>query len=66
MELAFLKPYLPEPLNSQEVRKMIGGILEKMEKPNLGLVMKELSPLIKGKFDGKEASQMVNEALKMK
>ena len=32
-----------------------------MEKPNIGMVMKELSPQIKGKFDGKAANKIVQE-----
>jgi uncharacterized protein YqeY len=30
----------------------------------MGAIMKELSPKIKGQFDGKRANQLVQEALK--
>ena len=43
---------------------MIEDIKSSMTAPNMGAIMKVLSPQIKGRFDGKEASQMVNDALK--
>ena len=60
-EIEFLKPYLPSPMSAENVKSIISGILSKMEKPQIGMVMKELSPQIKGKFDGKEANKMVQE-----
>ena len=60
-EIEFLKPYLPTPMNEDDVRSIIQEILSKMEKPNIGMVMKELSPQIKGKFDGKAANKIVQE-----
>ena len=60
-EIAFLKPYLPEQMNEDDVKSIIKDILSKMEKPNIGMVMKELSPQIKGKFDGKAANKIVQE-----
>lgn len=62
-EIEFLKPYLPTPMTSEDVRSLISGILSKMEKPQIGMVMKELSPQIKGKFDGKEANKIVQELI---
>jgi len=32
-----------------------------MDNPNMGMVMKELTPKIKGQFDGKRASELVKE-----
>ena len=60
-EIEFLKPYLPAPMSEEDVKAIIKEILSKMEKPNIGMVMKELSPQIKGKFDGKAANKIVQE-----
>ncbi len=63
-ELEFLSPYLPEQMNEEEVVKLIADIASKLDNPNMGGIMKDLSPAIKGKFDGKRASQLVQEHLK--
>jgi uncharacterized protein YqeY len=63
-EYKVLEEYLPSQLSESDVAKMINDILSGLENPNMGAVMKELSPKIKGQFDGKLASQMVNQALK--
>ena len=62
-EIEFLKPYLPTPMAEEDVRKIISDILSKMEKPHIGMIMKELSPQIKGKFDGKAANKIVQELM---
>jgi len=64
-EVAILSEYLPAQLSEEKVREMVKAIVAKLEKPNMGMVMKELTPLIKGQFDGKLASQIVTEALKV-
>lgn len=63
-ECEFLKPYLPEQLSEEDVQKIIEDIGSKLDSPNMGAIMKDLSPQIKGKFDGKKASQMVNAYIK--
>ncbi len=63
-ELTVLAEYLPQPMEETEVIKIIKSIVDGLDAPNMGAVMKELSPQIKGKFDGKRASQLVVEALK--
>jgi len=64
VELTFLKPYMPEEIDEEGVKNLIADIIKGLENPNMGMVMKELSPQIKGRFDGKKASQMVIAALK--
>lgn len=64
-EVTFLEPYLPKPLNEQEVRDLIQSIIAGLDQPNMGAVMKELTPQIKGKFDGKKANDFVKEYLGM-
>jgi len=63
-EIEFISVYLPQALTEDEVRALISGILKSNPSANSGMVMKELSPQIKGKFDGKKANLMVQEALK--
>ena len=62
-EIEFLRPYLPTPMTEEDVRQIISEILSKMEKPHVGMIMKELSPQIKGKFDGKAANKIVQELM---
>ncbi|MFK7826229.1 MAG: GatB/YqeY domain-containing protein [Oligoflexales bacterium] len=62
-EIEFLGPYLPEQLSEDKVRAIISQIVNEKEGADFGMVMKALSPQIKGKFDGKLASQMVKEIL---
>ena len=41
------------------IKEIIGG----NESPNFGMVMKELSPKIKGQFDGKMATELVKKII---
>jgi len=57
-----LSAYLPEGLSEEEVRGIIqeilaGGVME------MGPVMGQLMPRLKGRFDGKEANRIVREEL---
>lgn len=63
-EVKVLSEFLPQPLTQEDVEKIIAEIKSKLDSPNMGAIMKELSPQIKGKFDGKLASQLVQAALK--
>lgn len=60
-ELIVVESYLPKQLTQDEVVAIIKDIIAKNEGANMGLVMKELQPQIKGRFDGKLASQLVKE-----
>jgi len=63
-ELKVLEEFLPQQLSEVEVQGIIDAIKGKLDAPNMGAIMKELSPQIKGQFDGKKASQMVQASLK--
>lgn len=63
-ELTVLSEFLPSQLEESEVREMVLQIKQGLENPNMGAIMKELSGQIKGRFDGKKASQLVQEILK--
>jgi len=62
-ELKFLDPYMPAQLSEDDVRTIIKGIVGRLAGANMGGVMKELSPQIKGRFDGKRANDLVKEIL---
>lgn len=61
-ELAVVQEYLPKALEETEVIEMINQIKANGAK-DMGAVMKELQPQIKGRFDGKRASDLVKAAL---
>lgn len=63
-EIKIISHYLPSALSEAEVEKIISDIIAKIENPNMGQIMKELTPQIKGRFDGKKASEMTNRMLK--
>ncbi len=62
-ELGYVEQYLPRALTKEEVWALIAQIKSNSSSANLGAIMKELTPLIKGRFDGKEASELVKAAL---
>lgn len=61
-EMEVIKAYLPKAMDEAEVVKLINDIKAKGAK-DMGSIMKELQPLIKGKFDGKRASDLVKAAV---
>lgn len=61
-ELEVVKVYLPKALEESEVVAMINDIKGKGAK-DMGAIMKELQPQIKGRFDGKRASDLVKASL---
>jgi uncharacterized protein YqeY len=63
-EVKVLEEFLPQQLSQSEVESIISDIKSKLDNPNMGAIMKELSSQIKGRFDGKLASQLVQAALK--
>jgi uncharacterized protein YqeY len=53
-----VKAYLPKAMEESEVVALIQDIKAKGAK-DMGAIMKELQPQIKGRFDGKRASDLV-------
>ena len=65
-ELAVVEGYLPEQLNEDDVRSMVAEIVaatgaESMR--DMGKVMGQLMPKLKGRFNGKVAKGLVQSAL---
>ena len=63
LEIDVIAEFMPKQLDEDTVKNMIAKIKAGLDAPNMGAVMKELSPKIKGQFDGKKASAMVRDAL---
>jgi len=66
-EIEIIQKYLPEQLPSAELEKMIKEAIEKTgakEMKDMGKVMAELAPKVKGRADNSEVSKMVKEILK--
>lgn len=61
-EYDVIKEYLPQALSEAEVVAMITAIKTAGAK-DMGAIMKELQPQIKGRFDGKKASDLVKAAV---
>lgn len=65
-ELEVLQKYLPEPLSEEEIQKLAKEAIEKTgakEIKDIGKVMAELIPKIKGRVEGSRASEVVKEFL---
>lgn len=66
-EIELLQKYLPQQLSSDELNKIIDEVFKKVNpssEKEMGLIMKELTPLVKGKADMKEVSNLIKEKLK--
>lgn len=65
-EIDILKKYLPEQLTNEEVDNIISEIFE-MVKPtsikDLGLIMKEITPKVKNRYDMKLLNEKIREKL---
>jgi uncharacterized protein len=68
-EIEILIKYLPEQLSEDELKKMISESIEKTgakEIKDMGKVMANLNPKIKGKADGGQVSKIIKELLQIK
>lgn len=59
---AILEEYLPEGMSEDEVRGIVREIIESGA-DQMGPLMGQLMPRIRGRFDGKEANRIVREEL---
>lgn len=65
-EIEILKTYLPKQLSKEEVEKTIEEAFIKVKPQgakDMGLIMKEVTPLLKGKADMKEVSNIIKSKL---
>ena len=65
-ELEILEKYMPEQLSEEEVKKMVKEVIDKVgaeDLKDIGKVMAELMPKVKGKAEGGMVSKTVKELL---
>ncbi|XOB40101.1 MAG: GatB/YqeY domain-containing protein [Candidatus Nealsonbacteria bacterium] len=65
-EIEILKRYLPEQIPEQEIKNMASEVIEKMgasDIKDMGRVMSELMPKIKGRAEGSLVSKIVKDML---
>lgn len=65
-EIKVLQSYLPEQLSEEEIRAVIRDTIQKtglQGSQNMGMLMKNLMPKLKGRADGKQINQLVKEML---
>ena len=65
-EIELLSKYLPEQLSEEEVRKEIDKVFDKIKPTSMkdmGALMKELTPILKGKADMSQVNAIIREKL---
>lgn len=65
-EIDILKAYLPEQLSEEEIEKIIDQVFVSVapaSAKDMGKVMKEVTPLVKGKADMSHVSALIKERL---
>ncbi|GLG00304.1 hypothetical protein Alches_03430 [Alicyclobacillus hesperidum subsp. aegles] len=65
-EIAILESYLPEPFTEDELRALASEVVERVgasSKSDMGKVMAELMPLVRGRADGRLVQQVVQRLL---
>lgn len=65
-ELEILQKYLPEQISEEELRKLAAEAVRKLgakDIKDMGRVMAELMPKVKGRADGAEVSKIIKELL---
>lgn len=65
-EIAVLEEYLPEPLSEDALREVVAGVIEQVGakgKSDMGKVMAEVMPLVRGRADGRAVQQVVQSLL---
>lgn len=67
-EIEVLNKYLPEQLTLEDVKIIIDEAFNKVNPTSgkeMGLIMKEVSPRVKGRYDMQEVSKMIKDRLNM-
>ena len=65
-EIELLQSYLPKQMSKDEILEVIKEVFAKVKptsEKDMGSVMKEINPLVKGKADMKEVSTLIKEQL---
>ena len=65
-EIELLQQYLPKQLSSDEINKILDDAFNKVNPSSpkdMGLIMREVTPLLKGKADMAQVSSLIKERL---
>ena len=65
-EIAILKRYMPEQLTTEEVEQIIEGAINELNitsPKQMGLIMKEITPKIKNRYDMSKVSNIIKSKL---
>jgi len=62
--ISILNDYMPKMLSKEEVLAIATPIINSLDNPNMGMAMKAVMPMLKGKADGRLISEVVKELLK--
>lgn len=65
-EIDILNKYMPEQLSLEEVEKIIDeafSVVNPTSQKQMGLIMKEVNPKVRGKFDMGEVSKIIKDKL---
>jgi len=65
-EIKVLEKYMPEQLSKEEIKRLAKEAIDKVgaeDMKDMGKVMAELMPKIKGKADGREVNQIIKELI---
>ena len=65
-EIEILNNYMPEQLSLEEVNKIIDeafALINPTSQKQMGLIMKEINPKVRGKFDMGEVSKIIRDKL---
>lgn len=65
-EIEFLNTYMPKQLSEEELTEIIDKVFEEVKptsQKDMGLIMKNISPLVKGKADMSLVNKLVKERL---
>lgn len=65
-EIDILNEYMPEQLSLEEVEKIIDeafSVVNPTSQKQMGLIMKEVNPKVRGKFDMGEVSKIIKDKL---
>lgn len=65
-EIEILEAYMPEQLSEEEINKIIDKVFEEVKPTSMkdiGMIMKSISPLVKGKADMSLVNKLIKERL---
>ena len=65
-EIEILSSYMPEEMSEEELNKTIDKVFEEVKpssQKDMGLVMKRITPLVKGRVDMSLVSKLIKERL---